>query len=91
MKEFSLKEHKQKNNQTADSDLRTCLTRLLINSNVSLKEPSVSDSESFSEFQGLADLRIRGFHLTVGRRMMSLSDAMALEGNFSEILTEDWR
>lgn len=38
-----------------------------------------------------ADSRIRGFHLTVGSGIISFSDPMALEGNFSLILTEDWR
>lgn len=37
------------------------------------------------------DSRIRGFHLMVGSWMMSLSEAMALDGNLSVILTEDWR
>lgn len=44
MKEWSLKEHQQKNNQT-DLDLRRRLARLLIESDVSLKEPSVFGSE----------------------------------------------
>lgn len=59
-----------------------------------MENPSVRASRRalwrLIRFSG-ADLRISGLHLTVGRRMMSFSEEMALEGNFSEILTEDWR
>lgn len=41
--------------------------------------------------QACVDLRIRGFHLTVGSGITSFSNPRALEGNFSVILTEDWR
>lgn len=39
----------------------------------------------------LLDSRMRGFHLTVGIATMAFSDPMAFDGNFSVILTEDWR
>lgn len=82
MKRFFRKTHQSKG--------RLTLRDLNNGKALSLRDCDV-DMRSNTSCVSSAHLRMSGFHLTVGSGMMSFSDAMALEGNFSVILTEDWR